>query len=384
VEVWNIMKFKIILLLASLLLFLSHPALSGVGCGTNWLGSDVNDPDFYVSKNQNLGADSGLETPAGSTSNGQLSTTEQPIKIGQLAKADSATIISSLQPDKPSPQGAGTTITWTAAANQRDLLYRFFLKGPATNDQLISKTNWTANNVWIWNTTASDIGDSQIEVQVRDGKHAGPDSFDDHKDASFTIVVSNSGNTAMTSSLNDINPHPSARTADSIKDKPRLAPDERPLQPLTSGNPNGPNMSMPDPNPKPLKSATSSDEVDADTSNSKSSEPAPADVGGKWLVSLDKSGESMDLILIQTGTSIIGSGNLGGETNIPLTASGSIDNENLKLNVKTVVGKYVNQIDKHYDMDLKLADGALSGSYQAYSGDDSIGKGRVTATRQGA
>ena len=223
---------------------------------------------------------------------------------------------------------------------------------------------------------------------------AGPDSFDDRKNVSFTIIVSNSGNTATNSSMNDANPHPSSHTADDIMNKPRLAPDERPLPSPTAGNPNGPNMDMPDPNPKPLKSTTSADQVVDDTNpnsngasiNSQpgSSEMAPADVGGKWLVRLDKSGESMELILIQTGASIMGSGNLDGQTKIPLIASGSLNNGNLKLNVKTVVGKYVNQIDKHYDMDLNLADGGLSGSYQAYSGETSIGKGRVTATRSGA
>ncbi len=384
------MKLKIILLLAILLICLPHPALCGQGCGTNWLGSDTNDQDFYVSKNQNLGVPSDAGTPAASMAN------QPSIKLGQLAKADSAAIIRSLTSDVPSPQGAGTTITWTAAVDQNGLLFKFFQKGPATNDQFVEKTNWTTNNVWTWNTTASDIGDSQIEVRVRDGKHAGPDSFDDSKDASFTINAPNSD--VSTSSLNDANPHPTAHTVSTdsfmTKTKPRVAPDERHLTPLSSGDPNGPNMSMPDSSPKPLKSTTSADEVASDTSSGSSessvssepvsSEPAPADVGGKWLVQLDKSGESMDLILIQTGASIMGSGNLDGETKIPLIASGSINNGNLKLNVKTVVGKYVNQIDKHYNMDLKLADGSLSGSYQAYSGETSIGNGRVAATRPGA
>ncbi len=92
----------------------------------------------------------------------------------------------------------------------------------------------------------------------------------------------------------------------------------------------------------------------------------------------------MELILIQTGSSLMGSGTLIGETKIPLTASGSADNGQVKLNAKTVIGKYVNQIDKHYEMDLLLSDGALSGSYQAYSGESSVGKGHATATRPGA
>ncbi|MFB3765111.1 MAG: hypothetical protein ACE14P_07665 [Methanotrichaceae archaeon] len=384
------MKLKIILLLAVMLICLSHPALSGTQCGTNWLGSDSNDQDFYVSKNQNLGVPSDAGTPAGSAAN------QPSVKLGQSAKANSVAIIRSLTPDGPSPQEAGTIITWTAAVDQKDLLFKFLLKGPATNNHFVEMTNWTASNVWIWNTTASDIGDSEIEVRVRDGKAiADPDSYDDRKDASFTIGEQKSKDS--TSSLNDANPHPSSHTASTsiTKTKPRIAPDERPMLPLSAGDPNGPNMSMPDPSPKPLGSTSSTSQATTDTSSSSSneastasepdySEPAPADIGGKWLVQFDNRDESMELILIQTGTSIMGSGSLIGDTKIPLTASGSLDSDKLKLDVKTVVGKYVNQIDKHYEMDLKLANRDLSGSYKAYSGETSTGKGRVVATRPGA
>lgn len=403
-EVWNIMnimKLKMLLLLITLLLFLSHPALSGQGCGTNWLGSDVNDQDFYVSKNQNLGSNSGMGTPTASAANtNQPSSSSPAIKIGQSSKADSATIISSLLPDKPSPEAAGTSVSWTAASDKSNLLFKFLLKGPGTKNQLVEMTNWTSSNVWVWNTTASDIGDSQIEVRVRDGKHASPDGYDDRKAAGFTVDQPNSNDAATTSAYNDANPHPPSRTSgDSLTAKPRIAPDERNLKSAYAGNPNGPNMSMPDPSPKPLKSETSADQVAADTSTSQSDnsqidssaaykpespKSEPVDLNGKWLASLDNSKESMELILIQTGSSIMGSGSLTGETKIPLTASGSIDNDKIKLNVKTVIGKYVNQIDKHYEMDLLLSGGALSGSYQAYSGESSIGKGHVTATRPGS
>ncbi len=402
------MKFKISLLLAALLLlfYLTHPVLAGQGCGTNWLGSDANDQDFYVSKNQNLGSTGSMATPTVSVSSQSKATS--PTKLGQSVRDDSGSIISGLTPDKTSPQTPGAAITWTASADQSNLLYKFLLKGPSTDGKLVEKTNWTANNVWVWNTTEADIGSGQVEVRVRDGKHAGPDSFDDRKDTSFTINAETTENTdeqkdVTTSSLDSFNPHPPSRTATKTI-KPRIAPDERPRLPL--GNPNGPNMSMPDPSPKPLKSAvsvdqTSTDQTDnansvdtnlADTNSnsvntvaaSEPSESEPSDVGGKWLVQFDNSGESMELILIQTGGTIMGSGNLNGETKIPLIASGSLNGDKLKLDVKTVIGKYVNQIDKRYTMDLKLTDSALSGSYEAYSGETSVGKGRVAATRPGA
>ncbi len=402
------MKFKISLLLASLLLLfiITHPALAGQGCGTNWLGSDTNDQDFYVSKNQNLGSTGSMATPTVSVS-GQSKETS-PAKIGQSVRDDSGSIISNLTPDKTSPQTPGTAITWTASADQSNLLYKFLLKGPSTDGKLVEKTNWTANNVWIWNTTEADIGSSQVEVRVRDGKHAGPDSFDDRKDTSFTINAENADEQkdVTTSSLDSFNPHPPSRTATKTI-KPRVAPDERPR--LPPGNPNGPNMSMPDPSPKPLKSTVSVDQASADqidntssddtnsvdTSSvntnsantaaaSEPSESESSNIGGKWLVQFDNSGESMELILIQTGGSVMGSGSLNGETKIPLIASGSLSGDKLKLDVKTVVGKYVNQIDKRYTMDLKLTDSALSGSYEAYSGETSVGKGRVAAARPGA
>jgi hypothetical protein len=386
------MKLKILLLLAALMLplCLSHPALSGQGCGTNWLGSDSNDPDFYVSKNQNLGADSGMAEP---TSTSVPSAGVQPIKIGQSYNTDASSsdtgklsLISSLTPDKTSPQASGTAIKWTAGAtDQTGLLYMFLLKGPSTNGQLIERTNWTSNNVWVWNTTNADIGDNQVEVRARDGKHAGPEGFNDSKDSGFTVSASGTVNT--TSSI-DPNPHPPSRTAGLLSKGPKTPPDERP-RPTTLGNPNGPNMDMPDPNPKSLNSASSSDQTGntgtAGTSAAIATaapEPETADIGGKWSVQLDKGRESMDLILIQTKESIMGSGTLGSDK-IPLIASGTLDNDSLNLDVKTVVGQFVNQIDKQYKLDMKLVDGTMSGSYESFSDENSTGKGVAVATQPG-
>ena len=89
----------------------------------------------------------------------------------------------SLTSDKPSPQDTGTAITWTAEAKDPEndqIFYTFFL-----NDDPVTK--WITDNKWVWTTTDSDVGENQIEVQVRDGKHAGPDRFDSNKIESFTI-----------------------------------------------------------------------------------------------------------------------------------------------------------------------------------------------------
>jgi hypothetical protein len=91
--------------------------------------------------------------------------------------------INSLTPDKSDFQVVGTDIIWTADAGDSDgdqILYRFFLNGHHA-------TEWTKDNIWVWKTNMANVGDNEIEVQVRDGKHADRDGFDDYRDVSFSI-----------------------------------------------------------------------------------------------------------------------------------------------------------------------------------------------------
>jgi len=46
--------------------------------------------------------------------------------------------------------------------------------------------DWQAQNQWTWN--AFDVGTYRIEVQVRDGKHAGENGMDDRKASCFEIL----------------------------------------------------------------------------------------------------------------------------------------------------------------------------------------------------
>ena len=55
----------------------------------------------------------------------------------------------------------------------------------------------------------------------------------------------------------------------------------------------------------------------------------------------------------------------------------------ITLDVKTVVGEYVNKIDKHYNLELVKVERMISGTYEAYSGEDFAGKGNATASRIG-
>ena len=68
-------------------------------------------------------------------------------------------------------------------------------------------------------------------------------------------------------------------------------------------------------------------------------------------------------------------------TKIPLIAKGSVSANSITLDVQTVVGEYVNKIDKSFQLDLVKVDRVISGSYEAYSGEDLTSKGNATASR---
>ena len=96
---------------------------------------------------------------------------------------DTPPVVNYLTSNETGPQDAGAVITWTANATDPDgdrILYRFFLNDKPMMD-------WGTNNTWIWTTNDVDVGSNRIEVQVRDGKHAGPSGLDDVRSAGFTL-----------------------------------------------------------------------------------------------------------------------------------------------------------------------------------------------------
>ena len=79
-----------------------------------------------------------------------------------------------LVPTRAEPQNPGTRITWVAYAEDPDgdtRYYRFWIKGPATSNSWEIKQDWSTNNIWVWDTTSADIGDTDISVWIRDGHH---------------------------------------------------------------------------------------------------------------------------------------------------------------------------------------------------------------------
>jgi hypothetical protein len=103
------------------------------------------------------------------------------------------------------------------------------------------------------------------------------------------------------------------------------------------------------------------------------------DLAGKWRVMLEKSPaeqNTIDLILIQTGDRLQGYGNLlEGGLDSPATATGSISDEGINLDVKLIQQK------KDYRLDLALVKSELLGSYEVYAMEKLEENGNATASR---
>ena len=103
------------------------------------------------------------------------------------------------------------------------------------------------------------------------------------------------------------------------------------------------------------------------------------DLAGKWRVMLEKSPAEqniIDLILIQTGDRLQGYGTLfEGGSDSPATATGSISEEGISLDVKLIQQK------KDYRLDMALVRSELLGSYELYEMEKLAENGNATASR---
>jgi hypothetical protein len=106
------------------------------------------------------------------------------------------------------------------------------------------------------------------------------------------------------------------------------------------------------------------------------------DLAGKWRVMLEKSPaeqNTIDLILIQTGDRLQGYGTLlDGGLDSPATATGSISDEGISLDVKLIQQK------KDYRLDMALVKSELLGSYELYAMEKLEENGNATARRSGS
>ncbi len=90
-------------------------------------------------------------------------------------------VLTSLKSDRPSPQGAGTPVKWTATASDADkdpLYYQFWLKGPSTGNVWRIVQSWSTMNQWTWASAPTDAGNYRVYAYVRDGKHAPANAYD--------------------------------------------------------------------------------------------------------------------------------------------------------------------------------------------------------------
>ncbi len=116
-----------------------------------------------------------------------------------------------------------------------------------------------------------------------------------------------------------------------------------------------------------------------------SQKPQILDVSGKWSIKFDKrTDRSLDLNLWASGKNgILGYGTMtevGAKYSV--TASGSINGQELTLTTKSSTPEYATKKFDEYDLDLFMANSTLSGTYVLSSDGQSLGEGNATAIKQ--
>jgi hypothetical protein len=121
-------------------------------------------------------------------------------------------VVTALAPSRPSPQTAGSTIIWTATASDPEgdpILYRFWLKGPATGNAWKVVQDWSTSRAWTWTSAPAAAGEYSLYVYVRDGKHEPATRYDSAVGYSGYQLISPWGIYQLTS-------------GDAIQDRPSL------------------------------------------------------------------------------------------------------------------------------------------------------------------
>ena len=136
------------------------------------------------------------QSPDNQAQTGQVATSQVPTNQAPMTSDSGAVVenkppsVERISPNKEGPQRAGSTIVWTAAANDPEgdkILYQFWLNGPSSGNSWKQMTNWSENNVWSWTTNPVDSGNNIIDVRVRDGYHSGPEGWDSHMSADYEL-----------------------------------------------------------------------------------------------------------------------------------------------------------------------------------------------------
>ncbi|MDQ1261963.1 MAG: hypothetical protein QG575_1144 [Euryarchaeota archaeon] len=133
------------------------------------------------------------------------------------------------------------------------------------------------------------------------------------------------------------------------------------------------------------KNETAENDEKAINNNVVAQKKAPTiDLAGKWKILLEKNpekdaGKAINLILIQTDDRLQGYGTLlEGGSDTPATATGSISDEGISLDVKLVSQQ------KDYRLEMALVRSELEGSYELYETENLTENGNATARRSGS
>ena len=155
-----------------------------------------------------------------------------------------------------------------------------------------------------------------------------------------------------------------------------------------------PNMNMPKPETKsPIEPKDNSTQTNLTGNKSNNQTSAsqikqmvmPMDVSGKWSIRFDgRTDRSLNLNLWSSSENrILGYGTLtevGAKYSV--TASGSINGQELTLTTKSSTPEYATKKFDEYDLDLFMANNTLSGTYVLSSDGLSLGEGNATAIKQ--
>ena len=167
-----------------------------------------------------------------------------------------------------------------------------------------------------------------------------------------------------------------------------------PVPTITGPASSGPNMDMPKPETRSLiapdnnttKTKPTGSISPNQTQVSKTQQTVMTmDVSGKWSIKFDKrTDRSLDLNLwASSKNGILGYGTLTEEgAKNSVTASGSINGQELTLTTKSSTPEYATKKFDEYDLDLFMANNTLSGTYVLSSDGQSQGEGNATAIKQ--
>ena len=192
--------------------------LYGPGTGSAWrdmTGWQARNSFSWKPGSKDVGASSvKVQVRAGPQSSSQIDQESSAVPFTITAKpgggggAGSPPTITSLTPNLASPQPAETEIDFICIASDPDndnIYYRFFLTGPGTASKKKMVADWTHRNYWTWIPESADVGNSTIEVQIRDGLHAAEGSYDANASVSYTVTAG-SGGTGSTPTITSLTP----------------------------------------------------------------------------------------------------------------------------------------------------------------------------------